>query len=91
MQGCTVFVSLVSEGVCLINQCFLIYVDLAPFLVLCSLSLSMMSLLPLDVTCCLCLSAFVLNHKLEANLITDYLGKVSKTVLEHCICGTHSI
>lgn len=35
-------------------------------------------------------SAFVLNHKLEANLITDYLGKVSKTVLEHCICGTHS-
>lgn len=58
VYGYTFFVSLVGEGVCLINQCFLICLDLTLFLVLCSWSLRMMGLVPLDVTCCLCLSAF---------------------------------
>lgn len=71
MHGYAFFVSLVGEDVCLINKCFLICVDLNPFLVLCSWFQRMMGLVPLDVTCCLCLSAFVLDHKLEANFITD--------------------
>ena len=71
VHGYTFFVRVVGEGVCLINPCFLICVDLTPFLVLCSWSLRMMGLVPLDVTCHLCLSAFVLDHKLEANFITD--------------------
>lgn len=51
-HGYSFFVSLVGEGVCLINW-FFICVDLTPFLVLCSWSLRMMGLVPLDVTCCL--------------------------------------